>query len=669
MRKVLLVLVLATAGLATGCGGGGEEKKEARGEISFLVFGDPEELVAYRNVVKAFRKVEPKVTVDLVEASDRDDLLARLSTSFAGGNPPDLFLLNYRFYGQFAARGVLAPVEKRVDDSEVFQQEDFYQPALDAFRFGGTLTCLPQNISSLVVYYNNDLFAKAGVPEPQAGWTWDEFVENGGRAHQGHRRRRQHRPYGVGVEPTIIRLAPFVWANGGEIVDDRANPTRFTLGTPAAIDTMEKLFDLRRTHGVTPSEEEVESEDDETRFQNGAACDGALLPTLDADFPHHQGLRLGRRAAAAARAAGGHPALRRVLHDEGLRRQGSGVAVHRVRARAGGAAHHRQERPDGAVAEGSRAVGGVSRSAGQARELARLPRYHSGDQARPEHLHVARDRRCVRRRSSRRASTRASRPRKSRSSSTTQRAVSSPAQRGSWQSSGSPAFTSGTTTSRRSATWTSTSRRGAARPGWAVGVRQDHGPSPRRRARGGNGRTDLDRRPRRHDRPAGRTQRLDGLPELRAVPAPERRREHRVRAARSTSASETPRRRGSEKRLSWWTAQRCSPASRTSSRAGSASAWPSPVRSYAIRRLPPGRAALEPGRAAARAHARGAQAAAPARRRDDGLRHARPGRGSDDGRPCRRPAIADPPAARDPRRGLPAAGEPLRRAASSAARR
>ena len=28
--------------------------------------------------------------------------------------------------------------------------------------------------------------------------------------------------YGLGVEPSIIRLAPFVWSNGGDIVDDSA---------------------------------------------------------------------------------------------------------------------------------------------------------------------------------------------------------------------------------------------------------------------------------------------------------------------------------------------------------------------------------------------------------------------------------------------------------------
>jgi hypothetical protein len=33
----------------------------------------------------------------VVSPPAREDLLARLATSFAGGAPPDVFLLNYRF--------------------------------------------------------------------------------------------------------------------------------------------------------------------------------------------------------------------------------------------------------------------------------------------------------------------------------------------------------------------------------------------------------------------------------------------------------------------------------------------------------------------------------------------------------------------------------------------
>ena len=47
---------------------------------------------------------------------------------------------------------------------------------MDAFRWRGEQLCLPQNVSSLAVYYNRDLFQKYGVPEPKAGWTWNDLV-------------------------------------------------------------------------------------------------------------------------------------------------------------------------------------------------------------------------------------------------------------------------------------------------------------------------------------------------------------------------------------------------------------------------------------------------------------------------------------------------------------
>ena len=272
VRLVCAAACLLLAAIGGGCGGSDSGNEELSGSIRFLTFGEPEELKAFREVVAAYREKEPDVEVNLVEASDRDDLLARLSTSFAGGDPPDVFLLNYRYYGQFAARGVLEPVEERVDDSTVFQQDDFYPIALDAFRFNGTLTCLPQNISSLVVYYNRDLFRAAGVPEPNTGWTWNDMVEKAVKLTSDTNKDGRPEVYGLGVEPSIIRLAPFVWSNGGEIVDDHDQPTRFTLDTPAAQGAMKRFFDLRGTHAVVPREEEVESEDDETRFLNGRSA-------------------------------------------------------------------------------------------------------------------------------------------------------------------------------------------------------------------------------------------------------------------------------------------------------------------------------------------------------------------------------------------------------------
>ena len=111
MKCAFLLLVILI--LAAACGGDGESEGSGgvSAEVTFMVFGDPEEIQAYREVIAAYEEKQSDVDVKLIETSDRDDLIARLSTSFAGGTPPDLFLLNYRFYGQFAARGVLEPVE------------------------------------------------------------------------------------------------------------------------------------------------------------------------------------------------------------------------------------------------------------------------------------------------------------------------------------------------------------------------------------------------------------------------------------------------------------------------------------------------------------------------------------------------------------------------------
>jgi multiple sugar transport system substrate-binding protein len=275
------MLAVIAFGLA-GCGGDDEGSSgDASGDVSFMVFGDPDEIQGFKNMIAAYENEKPDVNVELVEAADRDDLIARLSTSFAGGTPPDLFLLNYRYLGQFVSKDVLEPLESRVDDSNVFQQEDFYEEAMDAFRFDDELTCVPQNISSLVVYYNKDLFKKAGLAAPEAEWKWADMVAAAKKLQSANPKID-----GLGVEPVIIRLAPFIWSADGELVDDDENPTQFTWDTPEAQNALADFFELNLVDEVIPTEEEVESEDLETRFINGRL--GMLLesrrvtPTLRA---------------------------------------------------------------------------------------------------------------------------------------------------------------------------------------------------------------------------------------------------------------------------------------------------------------------------------------------------------------------------------------------------
>ncbi len=88
----------------------GAARPAASGEITFQVFGDPAELAVFQAVVAGYKGVNPNVNVNLVHIPAQGDHLTKLATDFAAGNPADVFLINYRRYGQFAAQGVLEPL-------------------------------------------------------------------------------------------------------------------------------------------------------------------------------------------------------------------------------------------------------------------------------------------------------------------------------------------------------------------------------------------------------------------------------------------------------------------------------------------------------------------------------------------------------------------------------
>lgn len=107
------------------------------GGVTLLVSGDPAEIAAYRQVIAAFQETKPGFTGRLIAATDRSDLMTRLSTSIAAWTPPDLFLVNYRFFAQYAAKGALEPIEQRLQESSVLSDDAFFPEASADLRRGG----------------------------------------------------------------------------------------------------------------------------------------------------------------------------------------------------------------------------------------------------------------------------------------------------------------------------------------------------------------------------------------------------------------------------------------------------------------------------------------------------------------------------------------------------
>jgi multiple sugar transport system substrate-binding protein len=264
---VFLFLASVLVPLLVGCGPVETALPQVR--VSFAVFGDPAELAAYQELVRAFQARRPDIQVELRHVAGQSDYQQQLVMAFSSGAPPDVMLLSYRRFAFFAAQGGLEALGPYLEQSRLLREEDFFPQALEAFRWAGQLWCIPQNVSSLVVYYNQDLFDAAGLPYPQAGWTWDDFLKAARTLTRDLDGDGQVDQYGAGIAPRLQRLAPWIWQNGGELVDDSLHPTRLALDRPEALAAFRWFVDLQVKEKVVPDAVAEAAESSENRFLNG----------------------------------------------------------------------------------------------------------------------------------------------------------------------------------------------------------------------------------------------------------------------------------------------------------------------------------------------------------------------------------------------------------------
>lgn len=263
LARVLFFVLIVASTVLSACQ---PAAPKPSGNISFMISGDPAELAAYHKLVDAFSVKYPDIKVEVIEVSS-SDYSKRLSADLAAGAPADVFFLNYRRQAKYSDSGVLQPLSAYLKNSKVFKESDFYPQAMEPFKWKGEQMCIPQNISSLVVYYNKDLFKAAGVDFPATGWTWDDFISTAQALTKDLDGDGATDQFGAGIEPEFIRLAPFIWQSGGELVDNP--PTTLMIDTDQGYEAVNFFVGLQTVHHIVPNAEEEKSEDSESRFING----------------------------------------------------------------------------------------------------------------------------------------------------------------------------------------------------------------------------------------------------------------------------------------------------------------------------------------------------------------------------------------------------------------
>ena len=194
--------------------------------------GQEAENVAMRQIVDAFNAAhaEDGIRVEIQFFPDYQ-YTERVSIAAAAGDLPDVFGLDGPTVAQFVDAGVLHPLDPYFAPAEL---DDFLDTIVAQGTIDDTLYALGAFDSAMVLYYDREAFAAAGVEAPAGhdAWSWDEFV-----AAAETLQAAGYNPVALHMDVTAdewytYAFSPLIWSAGGDLMDVDSGTVEGVLNRP-----------------------------------------------------------------------------------------------------------------------------------------------------------------------------------------------------------------------------------------------------------------------------------------------------------------------------------------------------------------------------------------------------------------------------------------------------
>jgi multiple sugar transport system substrate-binding protein len=230
------VVALLLIPLLAACSPAAEQSKPVT-----IKFAHPNsDVEAYKALATEFKKSNASITIDLL-ARDPNGLNQLQPTEV------DCFTNSNQVLPELMAGQKIRSLDPWIESDKTFKTDDFYPGALPLFQGDGKTWGVPVGMDPFVLYYNKDLFDKAGVPYPTASWTWDDFLQAATKIAVP-----DSGVFGF-ITRSVADPALFVYQHDGKLVDNWDNPTRAMFDDPLTLEALEWWDALTTVHKVSPS--------------------------------------------------------------------------------------------------------------------------------------------------------------------------------------------------------------------------------------------------------------------------------------------------------------------------------------------------------------------------------------------------------------------------------
>jgi multiple sugar transport system substrate-binding protein len=234
MKRWALVLLLLACGTLFVWSTGQKEPQEVTLEWMQWMYGDDGKI--YADQIAAFEQANPGIKVKITELSYSDHY-SNLEVRMSGNNAPDIFRNEYGFVMRYEKN------KQAVDLKPYFAANywDRFWPKLMEFcNIKGGVYGVPQMTDTTVVFYNQDLFKKAGVTAPtsvQNAWSWDDWEAIGRKLKQAGAK------YGMAGATYGGTCWYYVSWGGGFVSPDGSRPYMNQPGVIEGLKRQKKWFD------------------------------------------------------------------------------------------------------------------------------------------------------------------------------------------------------------------------------------------------------------------------------------------------------------------------------------------------------------------------------------------------------------------------------------------
>lgn len=169
--RALLALLTAAALIATAACSGSSGKSA---DLTwFFWVGSPGEAAAWQHNAKLVNDKYPNINVDFTSTS-WTSYWQKLPQEASTHSMPCIAGLQFGYVGSVGDQFI--PLNKFIKKHH-YDLKPFESTMLRELSKDGNILALPYDFGPVVIAYNKNLFQKKGVPLPQNGWTWSQFLQ------------------------------------------------------------------------------------------------------------------------------------------------------------------------------------------------------------------------------------------------------------------------------------------------------------------------------------------------------------------------------------------------------------------------------------------------------------------------------------------------------------